>query len=148
MKRCLTDQSLLECYGGEGNASDLIHLEDCLPCAARYKALERDMGLIAQSLSAPPPARSGPRFLRWRVAVPAAAVALAFIIGWSLRGASMSQLGLHPVHLTSARNPAPLELSAAEPAGSTSAIYAAYLQDAFGGDPCSEANDPLDPSCP
>ncbi|GEM_PF-3847651 len=149
MKRCLTDQSLLQCYTGDGTASDLIHLEDCVPCAARYKALEADMALITQSLAAPPPARrSAPAFLRWRVALSAAAMAAAFVIGWSLRGASMSQIGPHSKPIASAGHSAPVQLSAAEPTASTSALYAAYVQDAFGSDSCSEANDPLDAGCP
>jgi hypothetical protein len=149
MNRCLSDQSLLECYTGEGKAGDLLHLENCLPCTARYRALGSDMALITQSLAAAPPARRPRPFLRWRMALPAAAVALAFMVGWSLRGVSMGPAGTRPVRVASNAAVHPIQLSAAEmgPAASTSAIYAGYVQDAFSGDPCSEGSDPLEPGC-
>jgi hypothetical protein len=152
MRRCLSDKSLVECYSGDGTPADLIHLEDCRSCAARYRALESDLTLITQTLAAPPPQRRTARGLgRWRVAVSAAAVAAAFAVGWSLRGVSLSQFSSAPqiAHTTASK---PIQLSSARPqaievAGSTSAMYAAYVQDAFGSDPCSEANDPLAPGC-
>ncbi len=150
MNRCLSDQSLLECYAGDGDAGDLIHLEDCLSCAARYKALQGDMALIAPSLATAPPAIRRQPFLPWRVAVSGAAVAVAFTIGWSLRGFSTAPVGPHPAHIASKSTANPIQLSAADMGqlrGPASAIYAAYVQDAFSGDPCSEGNDPLEPGC-
>lgn len=151
MNRCLSDQALLQCYTGEGAADELAHLKSCLGCAGRYKQLEGDMGLIKQALEAPPPRRHRADawgFARWRVVVSAAAVLAAFVGGWSLRGVSFSQLAgrTAPVAFHApASSGAPIQLSAAEP---TSAIYAAYVQNEFGGDSCSEASDPLGPGCP
>ncbi len=147
MTRCLSDKSLLECYSGDGGPADLIHLENCRSCAARYKALEGDLALIKRTLAAPPPPRAARGLRGWRVAISAAAVAAAFAVGWSLRGVSHSQFApaapiahrpvSKPIQLSSARP------RAIQPAGAASAMYAAYVQDAFGSDPCLEGNDPL-----
>jgi hypothetical protein len=157
MNRCLSDQALLQCYTGDGAADDLAHLRNCLTCAGRYKTLEADLAVISQALDAPPPHRSvvDRGVARWRVAVSAAAVLAAFVVGWSLRGRSLTYFGgAHPqvaLHETAPSRP-PIQLSALEPGtvkagGATPAMYAAYVQDVF-ENPCSEANDPLDPGCP
>jgi len=156
MNKCLSDQALLQCYGGDGAADELAHLKKCLACAGRYGALEADLSRISQALEAPPPRRVATRgFVRWRMAVSVAAVLAAFVVGWSLRGQSLNQFGRpHPqlALYPSAPLPAPIQLSALEPGalktgGATSAVYAAYVQDVFGGNPCSDASDPLDPGC-
>jgi hypothetical protein len=150
MNQCLSEQALLQCYSGEGAADELAHVKSCLACAARYRELESDMGLIMQALQAPPPRRERSTtwgFARWRVAASAAAVAVAFAVGWSLRGASLSPFagGSASVALRAhAPIGAPMQVSALEP---TPAIYAAYVQDEFGGDSCSETSDPLAPGC-
>jgi len=150
MNRCLSDQALLQCYTGEGDPDERAHLKSCLACSARYKQLEGEMGLITQALEAPPPRRDHRPawgFARWRVVASAAAVVVAFAIGWSLRGASLSQLSGPAAPIASrapASSSAPIQVSSLQP---TSAIYAAYVQDEFGGDSCSEASDPLAPGC-
>ncbi len=153
MNRCLSEPALLECYTGEGAADDLVHVRSCLKCAGRYKALERDMNLITQALQAPPPGHHGNAvqgLSRWRVAVSAAAVAAAFIVGWSLRGVSTipfgSQRARVALHQPAAAGP-PIQVSALGPAAAAPAIYAAFVQGAFSGDPCSGGNDPLEPGC-
>jgi hypothetical protein len=151
MKRCLSDKSLLECYSGDGQPNDLIHLEDCRFCASRYQALQGDMSLIARALESAPPARKAGSVLRWRVAVSIAAVAAAFVFGWSLRGASLGPSQTSPAQLAYKPASRPIQLAAQprgiQPARATSAMYAAYVQDAFASDPCAEANDPLAPGC-
>ncbi len=151
MKRCLSDKSLLECYTGDGQPGDLIHLEDCRSCASRYKALQGDMSLIARALESAPPARKAGTVLRWRLAVSIAAVAAAFVFGWSLRGASLGPSSTSHAQVAFRPAPRPIRLTAQprriQPAGATSAMYAAYVQDAFAGDPCAEASDPLAPGC-
>ncbi len=159
MNRCLSDQALLQCYTGEGAADDLAHLKSCLACASRYKQLDSDMVMITQALEAAPPRRqrsAAGRFARWRVPVLSAAVVAAFMVGWSLRGVSLSRFAGRPAPLAlhePVRSGAPIQLSALEPgtikaSGAAPAMYAAYVQGAFGGEPCSEANDPLEPGCP
>ena len=159
MNRCLSDPVLLQCYTGEGAADDLAHLKNCLACAGRYKQLDRDMAMITQALEAPPPRReraTAGGFARWRVPVLSGAVVAAFMVGWSLRGVSLSSLAGRstPVALHEpVRSGAPIQFSALEPGairagGAAPAIYAAYVQGAFGEEPCSEANDPLEPGCP
>jgi hypothetical protein len=150
MNRCLSDQALLQCYTGEGAADELAHLKSCLACAGRFKSLEGDMSLITQALQAPPPWHNrapGWSLSRWRMAIPLAAAIAAFVVGWSLRGVSFNQLPGRGVPIA-AHAPTPsgaaIQVSALEPA---SAIYAAYVQDEFGGDSCSDMSDPLGPGC-
>lgn len=151
MKRCLSDKSLLECYSGDGQPHDLIHLEDCRSCASRYQALQGDMSLIARALESAPPARHAASLLRWRLAVSIAAVAAAFVFGWSLRGASLGPSQTSRAQVAFNQVSRPIRLTAKpggiQPAGATSAMYAAYVQDAFASDPCAEATDPLAPGC-
>jgi hypothetical protein len=152
MNQCLSDQVLLQCYTGEGAASELAHLKSCLTCAGRYKALESDLALITQVLDAPPPRRrpaTAGGFAQWRVAFSAAAVLVAFVVGWSLRGTAVSPPAspVAPVALHQpARSSAPIQVSALD-TGDDGAMYAAYVQGAFNADPCSDANDPLEPGC-
>ncbi len=144
MNRCLSEQALLQCYMGEGAADELVHLKGCLACSGRLKELEGDMGLITQALQAPPPLRHrAPAFgwVRWRAAASATAIAAAFVVGWALRGVAVSQFA-GPVAPSASH--APIQISAREP---TPAVYAAYVQDEFGGDSCSDANDPLGSGC-
>ena len=151
MNRCLSDQALLQCYMGEAAADELGHLKSCLACAGRYKQLEGDMGLIMQALQAPPPRHHSSTawgYARWRVAASVAAVVAAFVVGWSLRGVSFSQFAGRSAQVAfhaPAPSGAPIQLFALEP---TPAVYAAYVQDEFGGDSCSETSDPLGPGCP
>lgn len=159
MNRCLSEQALLQCYTGEGVADDLAHMKNCLACASRYKQLDSDMVMITQALEAAPPRRerSAARgFARWRVPVLSAAVVAAFMVGWSLRGVSLSRLAGQPASVAlhePVRSGPPIQLSALEPGaikagGAAPAMYAAYVQGAFGEEPCSESNDPLEPGCP
>jgi hypothetical protein len=156
MNRCLSDQALLQCYTGEGVADDVAHLKNCLACASRYKQLDNDMVMITQALEAAPPRRerrAAGGFARWRMPVLSAAVVAAFMVGWSLRGVSLSRFTGQPAPVAlhePVRSGAPIQLSALEPAagGAAPAMYAAYVQGAFGEQPCSESNDPLEPGCP
>jgi|SRR5215469_9402630 len=157
MNKCLSDQALLQCYMGDGAADELAHLKKCLACGGRYGALQADLSRISEALETPPPRRTAAArgFARWRMVISAAAVLAAFVVGWSLRGESLSQFARPHPQLAVHRpvpSTAPIQLSALEPGtikadDATSAIYAAYVQDVFGGNPCSEANDPLGPGC-
>lgn len=156
MKRCLTDEALLQCYTGEGAAPDRTHLDGCPACTDRYRALGADMALITQALEAAPPPRRQARaagLAGWRVAASALALMAAFTIGWSLRSSSLTQTGdgARVVRQQPAGAAQPIQLSALEPgvvqAGSAPAVYAAYVQDAFEGDLCSDPDDPLEPGC-
>ena len=159
MNRCLSDQALLQCYTNEGAADDVAHLKYCLACAGRYKQLEGDMSMITRALEAAPPRHqpSAARgFAGWRVPVLSAAVVAAFMVGWSLRGVSLSRFAGRPAAVAlheQVRSGPPIQLSALEPGtikagGAATAMYAAYVQGAFGEEPCSESNDPLEPGCP
>jgi len=79
---------------GEGSAEERAHLRACPRCAARHRALEDDLGVIADTLRAdPPPGRAHPR-LRWRaVGALAAAGALAVGGAWLGRGAPVAARG-------------------------------------------------------
>ncbi len=148
MNRCLSEQLLLQCFMGEGGADQLAHLKSCLSCAGRYRALEADMGLITRGLQAPPPRRRhayAAGFAGWRMALPAAAVLAAFAVGWSLRGASFSATNRPRAQIVSRNSSAPPQL--ARQPGVRPAMYAEYVQGAFGGDNCSDANDVLEPGC-
>jgi hypothetical protein len=115
------------------------------------------MALITQALEAAPPRRRPARaagLAGWRVAASALSLVAAFTIGWSLRTPSLLQPGggAHVVSQQVAGTGQPMQLSALEPgvvkAGAPApAAYAAYVQDAFGGDLCSEPDDPLEPGC-
>ncbi len=150
MNRCLSEQALVQCYTGEGAADELAHLKCCLTCANRFKELQSDMSLITQALQAPPPLRRrapGWDLSRWRMAIPLAAAIAAFVVGWSLRGVSLTRLAGRSVPIAlhaPAPSGAPIQVSALERAP---AIYAAYVQDEFGGDSCSDMSDPLGPGC-
>ncbi|HXR36121.1 MAG TPA: hypothetical protein VN754_09255, partial [Candidatus Binataceae bacterium] len=96
MKRCLSDEALLQCYTGEGAAADQTHLGGCPACAERYRALGADMALITQALEAAPPRQRRARasgLAGWRVAASALSLMAAFTVGWSLRSSSLPQPG-------------------------------------------------------
>ncbi len=157
MKRCLSDEALLQCYTGEGAAADRTHLGGCPACAERYRALGADLALITQALEAAPPLRRRVRasgLAGWRVAASALSLIAAFTIGWSLRSSSLPQPGggAHVVSQQVAGAGQPMQLSALEPgvvqAGAPApAMYAGYVQDAFESDLCSEPDNPLEPGC-
>jgi len=94
MSRCLTEQMLMLLQAGEGSAEERAHLRACPRCAARYRALEDDLGVIADALRAgPPPGAVHPR-LRWRaVGALAATVALAVGGTWMWRAAQVPPPG-------------------------------------------------------
>jgi hypothetical protein len=150
MNRCLSDQALLQCYTGDGAADELAHLKSCLACAGRYKQLEGDMSFITGALEAPPPShrRTVRGFAPWRVAVSAAAVAAAFGVGWSLRGVPVGGLAGRSTQIAAhQRIQSAPAIQLASKGGPPAAMYAAYVQDEFSGEPCSDANDPLEPGC-
>ena len=157
MKRCLSDEALLQCYTGEGAAPDRAHLGGCAACADRYQALGADLALITQALEAVPPRRRQARatgLAGWRVAASALAMVAAFTVGWSLRSSSLPQPGggARVVSRQAAGAGRPMQLSALEPGvvqagASAPAVYVAYVQNAFEGDLCSEPDDPLEPGC-
>jgi len=79
---------------GEGSAEERAHLRACPRCAARYRALEDDLGVIADALRAGPlPGAAHPR-LRWR-AVGALAATVALVVGgaWMWRAAQVPPFG-------------------------------------------------------
>jgi len=86
MNRCLTERTLMLLQAGEGGAEERAHLRACPRCTARHRALEDDLGVIADALRAgPPPGAAHPR-LRWRaVGALAASVALAVGAAWLWR---------------------------------------------------------------
>ena len=94
MSRCLTERTLMLLQAGEGSAEERAHLRACPRCAARHRALEEDVGLIADALRAgPPPDAVHPR-LRWRaVGALAATVALAVGGAWMWRAAQVTRPG-------------------------------------------------------
>ena len=94
MSRCLTEQMLMLLQAGEGSAEERAHLRACPRCAACYRALEDDLGVIADALRAgPPPGAVHPR-LRWRaVGALAATVALAVGGAWMWRAAQVPPPG-------------------------------------------------------
>src|SRR5207245_11779906 len=83
MSRCLTERTLMLLQAGEGRAEERAHLRACPRCAARDRALEDELGVIADALRAgPAPGAARPR-LRWRsVGALAASVALAVGAAW------------------------------------------------------------------
>src|SRR5439155_652012 len=91
MSRCLTDRTLMLLQAGEGGAGERAHLRACPPCATRYRALEDDLGVVADALRAdPPPGAARPR-LRWRaVGALAATVVLAVGGAWMWRAARVA----------------------------------------------------------
>src|SRR6059036_4322832 len=86
MNRCLTERTLMLLQAGEGGAEERAHLRACPRCAARHRALEDELGVIADALRAgPAPGAARPR-LRWRaVGALAATVALAVGGAWMWR---------------------------------------------------------------
>jgi hypothetical protein len=152
MNRCLSDEALLQCHTGEGAAADLAHLGDCARCAGRLTALAADLALITQALEVEPPRRRAaaiPVFSGWRLAVSGLALAAAFMVGWSLRAASLMQpgTGARVARHEPAAPAQPIQLSSLEPAAPAPAAYAAYVQGAFESDLCSDPDDPLEPGC-
>ena len=94
MSRCLTEQMLMLLQAGDGSAEERAHLRACPRCAARHRALEDDLGVIADALRAgPPPGAVHPR-LRWR-AVGALAATVALVVGgaWMWRAAQVPPFG-------------------------------------------------------
>ena len=95
MSRCLTEQMLMLLQAGEGSAEERAHLRACPRCAACYRALEDDLGVIADALRAgPPPGATHPARLRLRaVGALAATVALAVGGAWMWRTAQVPPPG-------------------------------------------------------
>ena len=95
MSRCLTERTLTLLRAGEGSAEQRAHLSACPQCAARYRALGEDLGLIADALCAgPPPDAAHPARLRWRaVGALAATIVLAVGAAWLWRGAPVAPPG-------------------------------------------------------
>ena len=94
MSRCLTERTLMLLQAGEGSAEERAHLRACPRCAARHRALEDDLGVIADALRAGPPRGAAHLRLRWRaVGALAATVALAVGAAWLGRGAPVAQPG-------------------------------------------------------
>ena len=95
MSRCLTERTLTLLQAGEDGAEERVHLRACPRCAARYRALRDDLGVIAKALRAgPPPRAAHPARLRWRaVGALAATVALAVGAAWLWRGAPVAPRG-------------------------------------------------------
>jgi len=91
MSRCLTERTLMLLQAGEGSPEERAHLRACPRCAARHRALEDDLGVIADALRAgPPPGRAHPP-LRWRaVGALAATVVLALGAAWLWHGAPVA----------------------------------------------------------
>jgi hypothetical protein len=156
MKPCLSDEALLQCYTGEGAAAERTHLDGCPACARRYRALGADLALITQALEAAPPRRRrapATGWAGWRVGASGLALAAAFTVGWSLHSSLLTQGGgVRVVREQSIGASQPIQLSALEPGVAKTGApapgaYAAYVQDAFGSDLCSEPDDPLEPGC-
>jgi hypothetical protein len=152
MTRCLSEQALLQCHTGEGAEADLAHLGECPACAGRLTALAADLALITQALEAEPLRRrpvEAPAFSGWRLAVSGMALAVAFMVGWSLRAAAPIQSGngARIARHEPAAPAQPIQLSSLEPGAPAPAAYAAYVQGAFESDLCSEPDDPLEPGC-
>jgi hypothetical protein len=157
MNPCLSDEALLQCYMGEGAAAERTHLDGCPACAGRYRALGADLALITQALEAAPPSRRrtpAAGWAGWRVAASGLALAAAFTVGWSLHSSLLTQTGggARVVREQSIGAKPPIQLSAlesgvAKTGAPAPGAYAAYVQDAFGTDLCSEPDDPLEPGC-
>lgn len=88
MKTCLSEESLLLLYEGEGSCDEQTHLAKCQICTIRYERLGKDLKLLGQVLREPPPQtveireRRSP-MLRW-VPVAMAGAAAALLLSWSL----------------------------------------------------------------
>ena len=94
MSRCLTERTLMLLQAGEGGAEERAHLRACPRCAARHRALEDDLGVIADALRAGAPRGAAHPRLRWRtVGALAATVALAVGAAWLWRGAPVAPRG-------------------------------------------------------
>jgi|SRR5581483_5736037 len=132
MGKCLSEKSLWSIHEGGGSEAEKAHLESCLGCARRYRALDDDLKRIVSALNSPRPPSAGissfAGVLRWSLA--AAIVISAFALGrFTIEvfpGASGSQLAQESA-----------EPSAAAPYGSlasadVAATYALYLDDLVG----------------
>lgn len=87
MSRCLSEETLLLLYEGEGTREDRAHLTRCQVCTIRYERLGKDLKLLGQVLRDPPPPRSvvvrEQRFPVWRWVPIAVAGATAVVLLWS-----------------------------------------------------------------
>ncbi|HEY3065742.1 MAG TPA: hypothetical protein VGL09_08120 [Methylomirabilota bacterium] len=83
MRRCLSDDKLVDLRYETPNVEHLAHLSVCAVCTDRYRALVDDLALIGAQLHEAPPLRSAtprPIYRRWLpVATAAAAVAVVLI---------------------------------------------------------------------
>ena len=88
MSRCLRERTLWGIYEGEGTAAQQAHLQTCVACHVRYRALVHTLEEISSSLQETPPPpvrmlRPFPYPVRWQSAVVGLAV-LLLLVGGSL----------------------------------------------------------------
>jgi len=78
---CLSEQQILEVRLGDATAARREHVERCGACAARVRALDRDLGRLGAVLGqAPPPARGRAPRVRWAPLAAAAVLVLAVAV--------------------------------------------------------------------
>lgn len=77
MKRCLNDKELVAAHAGDGPDEVRLHLESCLSCTRRYRALQGDLETLIAALRQAPPLMLRPRGL-------VAAIPWSRGLGWSL----------------------------------------------------------------
>jgi hypothetical protein len=98
MRECLADDALLLTYYGEGVGWERQHLATCLPCAARYQRLSRDLAAIGKVLAQGDPrpvARRRPRLATVAIAA-AALVLVALGEGWLWQASKSLTTGAAP----------------------------------------------------
>ena len=88
MSRCLRARTLWGIYEGEGTATQQAHLQTCVACHGRYRALVHTLEEMSSSLQETPPPpvrmlRPFPYPVRWQSAVVGLAV-LLLLVGGSL----------------------------------------------------------------
>lgn len=85
MSHCLRDRTLWLMSEGDARPEDRAHVASCMPCAARLRRLEQDLGRLSAVLTGPlpvhaVPTRLRPARMRWMTA--AATVAMLTLTVW------------------------------------------------------------------
>jgi hypothetical protein len=147
MRRCLNDRELVMFHAGDGSEADREHLESCLGCARKYRALQSDMESLLAGFRRPPTAHAAanagaglamwPRGVRWALA---ASVVVAAFAGGRITGLTTPEAQMAKASANGLGN----QIAMADAGPSTPASYGLYIDDLMDSDASDQDQQTVD----